>query len=88
MNHRHIDSLLRQAVILAALAVLLLPAARGQSHWLGWTPLWLLGMPLVAWWALHRFRLPTPPRALRRRRRGPQARRRKSLGQRQWLRAA
>ena len=28
------------------------------SEWLGWMPLWVLGMPLAAWWALHRFRLP------------------------------
>ena len=72
-------------VLLAGLAlVLLLPAARGQSDWLGWMPLWLVGMPAVALWSLHRFRLPLRNRAsrndslqsARRRRPGTQARRR------------
>ncbi|MEO6365024.1 MAG: hypothetical protein ABIO38_03115 [Luteimonas sp.] len=57
---------------------------RGHNQWLGWLPLWVLGMPLVAWWALHRFRLPgwsgkpgRPSNELStRRRRGVQARRR------------
>lgn len=68
------------ALWLGAVLVLLLPAARGHNPWLGWMPLWLLGMPLSALWALHRFRLPRlPPSASavrgRRRRRGVQARR-------------
>ena len=46
MTHRDLDSLLRQLVILGALAVLLIPAARGSSALLGWLPLWLVGMPL------------------------------------------
>ncbi|RXQ98744.1 hypothetical protein [Pseudoxanthomonas composti] len=75
-----LDRVLRRAVVLGALAVLLIPAARGHSDWLGWMPLWLLGMPLVAWWALHRFPLPARPRRRSRlqarRRVGPQARRR------------
>jgi hypothetical protein len=71
-------------VLLAGLAlVVLLPAARGHSDWLGWLPMWLVGMPAMALWSLHRFRLPArkaaaadlaPPR--RRRRTGAQARRR------------
>jgi hypothetical protein len=88
--HRHADSafdprldqILRRLIAWGVLAVLLLPAARGTSAWLGWMPLWLVAMPLASWWALHRFRLPgrirdeakTP--APRRRRRGMQARRR------------
>ncbi len=70
---------------LGAAAVLLLPMARGHSEWLGWLPLWLVGMPASALWALHRFRLPRLPmpaasaRALRRRR-GGQARRRPVRG--------
>lgn len=45
---------------LAGLAVVLAwPAARGSSAWLGWLPLWLVGMPLAAWWALLRCPLPT-----------------------------
>jgi hypothetical protein len=43
---------------LGLLLVLAWPAARGHSAWLGWLPLWLLGMPLSALWALHRFPLP------------------------------
>jgi hypothetical protein len=88
--HRHadlafdprLDILLRRLIGWGVLAVLLLPAARGTSAWLGWMPLWLVAMPLASWWALHRFRLPqlkkeklrtnTPHR----RRRGVQARRR------------
>ncbi|MET0290595.1 MAG: hypothetical protein ABW178_13280 [Pseudoxanthomonas sp.] len=76
-----LDRGLRQLVVLGALAVLLIPAARAHTEWLGWMPLWLVGMPLAAWWALHRF--PLPARLARRsamraprRRTGPQARRR------------
>ena len=58
MTHRDLDSLLRQLVILGALAVLLIPAARGSSALLGWLPLWLVGMPLSAWWSLRGFPLP------------------------------
>jgi hypothetical protein len=79
-----LDRMLRRAVVLGALAVLLIPAARGHNPWLGWMPLWLVGMPLVAWWALHRFPLPARPvrrsRLQARRRSGPQARRRSAAG--------
>lgn len=61
------------------LAVLLVPALRGSSAWLGWWPMWLVAMPGVAWWASHRFRLPPvhgrPAVARRRRQPGCQARR-------------
>ncbi|WP_287596706.1 hypothetical protein [Thermomonas sp.] len=76
MTHRDLDSLLRQLVILGTLAVLLVPAARGSSALLGWLPLWLLGMPLAAWWSLRRFPLPTLALRLPQRRR-VQARRRR-----------
>lgn len=76
MTHRDLDALLRQLVILGALAVLLVPAARGSSALFGWWPLWLLGMPLAAWWSLRRFPLPTLALRLPRRRR-VQARRRR-----------
>lgn len=71
-------ALLRRAMWAGLVAVLVLPAARGYSPWLGWMPLWLLGMPLSALWALHGFRLPRrrTVAALPRRRRRPQARRR------------
>lgn len=75
MTHRDLDVFLRQLVILGALAVLLIPAARGSSAWFGWLPLWLLGMPLAAWWSLRRFPLPKLALHLPRRRRA-QARRR------------
>ena len=75
MTHRDLDSMLRQAVILGTLAVLLIPAARGASAWFGWLPLWLVGMPLSAWWSLRRFPLPDVALRLPQRRRA-QARRR------------
>jgi hypothetical protein len=74
-----LERALRRIVLLGLLAVLAVPAARGSSALLGWLPLWLLGMPLSAWWALHRFALPRWPRPVavpRRRRMQPQARRR------------
>ena len=58
MTREQLDSILRHAVILGALAVLLVPAARGSSAWFGWLPLWLVGMPLAAWWSLRGFPLP------------------------------
>ena len=60
-----LDCGLRRLVLIGLTAVLLLPAARGYNVWLGWMPLWLLGMPLAGWWALHRFRLPRWPQPLR-----------------------
>ena len=79
-----LERVLRSVVIAGLALVLLLPAARGQSDWLGWMPLWLVGMPMVAWWSLHRFRLPGRQSAsrdaahcVRRRRAGAQARRRR-----------
>ena len=41
---------LRDASLYGAVLVALVPAARGQHAWLGWWPLWLVGMPLMAWW--------------------------------------
>ena len=74
-----LERALRRIVLVGLLAVLALPAARGSSALLGWLPLWLLAMPLSAWWALHRFALPrwpSPVGVQRRRRVRPQARRR------------
>lgn len=74
-----LDRLLRHWLVAGLLAVLLVPALRGSSAWLGWWPLWLVAMPAMAWWALHRFRLPAGLRKARqapRRRGGRQARRR------------
>ena len=69
MIRQELDACLRFCVVSGALAVLLLPAARGHNVYLGWLPLWLLGMPLVAWWSLHRFHRPQLGLALPRRRR-------------------
>ena len=74
MTRQDLDAILRHAVILGTLAVLLIPAARGSSAWIGWLPLWLVGMPLVAWLSLLRLPKPQIAWALPRRRR-PQARR-------------
>lgn len=75
-----LERVMRRVILCGLLAVLLLPAARGSNAWLGWLPLWLLAMPLSAWWALHRFALPRWPQAAvagtRRRRGQAQARRR------------
>ena len=95
MPDPRLRALLARALWLGTTCVLLFPAARGSSDWLGWMPLWLLGMPLSALWALHGFRLvplqavAAPARmAIRRRRRGAQARRRaRPLSQRR-IRAA
>ncbi|WP_147208004.1 hypothetical protein [Pseudoxanthomonas taiwanensis] len=43
------------------LGVCLVPPLRGSSEWIGWWPLWLVGMPLAAWWGAPGFRL-RPPR--------------------------
>jgi hypothetical protein len=73
---------LRTWLTWGTIAVLLLPAARAQTFALGWLPLYLVAMPAVALWALHRFALPqwlhatTRAGQARRRRRAPQARRR------------
>lgn len=72
MNRESLDAALRHAVILGTLAVLLIPAARGSSEWLGWLPLWLVGMPLAAWWSLRGCPLPRVAVAVPRRRQ-PQA---------------
>ncbi len=86
---------LRTLMIAGLAVVLLLPAARGHSEWLGWMPLWLVGMPCMAWWSLHRFRLPSRSGAARgsastprRRRVGAQARRRKTTVPQRFPRAA
>ena len=79
-----LERTLRLQLLTGLALVLLLPAARGQSDWLGWLPMYLVGMPAVALWSLHRFRLPLRKvasrsdalQSSRRRRPGAQARRR------------
>lgn len=79
MTRTDLDTLLRNAVILGTLAVLVFPAARGSTALLGWLPLWLVGMPLAAWWGLRRFPLARLAVRMPRRRRA-QALRRPSPG--------
>ena len=62
-----LERLLRAAFVIGLLAVLLVPALRGSSTWLGWWPLWLVAMPGMAWWAAHRFPVPRAPARVRRR---------------------
>ena len=76
MTRQDLDAILRHAVILGTLAVLLIPAARGSNAWFGWLPLWLVGMPLAAWWSLRGFPLPQMAMARMPRRRRAQALRR------------
>ncbi|MEO8364976.1 MAG: hypothetical protein ABI538_02095 [Pseudoxanthomonas sp.] len=90
-----IERTLRLILMGGLVLVLLLPAARGHSDWLGWLPMWLVGMPAVAWWSLYRFRLPIrkdsaleSAKSTRRRRPGTQARRRAVPGMRGLPRAA
>ena len=74
MIRQELVASLRGCVMLGGVVVLLIPAARGHSVYLGWLPLWLLGMPLVAWWSLRGWPLPKLALRLPRRRRA-QARR-------------
>jgi len=67
-----LDLMLRRALLGGLALVALFPAARGHSEWAGWAPLWLVGMPASALWALHRFQVAWPPLRLPARR-GPQA---------------
>lgn len=88
-----IDEILCSALVAGSLLVLLVPAARGMAM-IGWLPMWLVGMPAVAWWAARGFAVPDavrmhrqPVRIAHARRVQPQARRssravRKSDGQR------
>lgn len=69
MTRQDLDAIVRHAVILGTLAVLLIPAARGSHPWIGWWPLWLVGMPLAAWWSLRGFPLPQVSVRVPRRRR-------------------
>ena len=66
----------RQLALAGLALVLVWPAARGNSTWLGWLPMWLVGMPLVAWWALLRFHCRACQGLRLARRTGGQARRR------------
>ncbi|MDO5505041.1 MAG: hypothetical protein Q4F49_01935 [Pseudoxanthomonas suwonensis] len=65
----------RAATCCGLAVVLCLPAARGSHALLGWWPLWLVLMPLLAWALLAlRGRDTVALQVNRRRRGGPQAR--------------
>ena len=53
-----LEEVLRGAVAVGGVLVMLWPGASQTHAAIGWLPLWLVGMPLAAWWAAHRFRLP------------------------------
>ncbi|MDT3485144.1 hypothetical protein [Stenotrophomonas maltophilia] len=72
----HLLRSVRQVALAGLALVLVWPAARGSNAWLGWLPMWLVGMPLVAWWALLRFPVPRLSWLRLARRTGGQARRR------------
>lgn len=78
-----LDEAVRIALATGVLLVLLLPPARGMHDAVGWLPLWLVGMPAAAWWALRRRAASVSPTRAghaasvpRRRAAGPQALRR------------
>lgn len=56
-RHVALVSILEQcllgATLLGLVALVSLPAMRGTSAWIGWTPFWLLALPAVAWCAAH-----------------------------------
>lgn len=56
-RHVALVSILEQCllgvILLGLVALVSLPAMRGTSAWIGWTPFWLLALPAVAWWAAH-----------------------------------
>ena len=75
MSRRQLELFLRQLVLFGAALVVLIPAARGSSEWFGWLPLWLVGMPLAAWWSLRGFPVPALAVRMPRRRRAQASRR-------------
>lgn len=89
-----LDELLCTALAVGLVLVALVPAARGMGA-AGWLPMWLVGMPAVAWWAVRGFPLPgrgsyaVPRMAIARSRRvAPQAQRSARPARRARLRAA
>ena len=81
------DRLLRSWLAAGAVALLLIPAARGHSQWIGWLPYWLLLAPSLSLAMLHRVRLAAlRHRLLRGARRRPQRPRRQASRPRPTLR--
>lgn len=49
---------LRRFLVFGAILVVAVPQARVTTDWLGYLPMWLVGMPAVMLWALHGFAVP------------------------------
>ena len=82
---RELDEVLCTALGVGLVLVALWPAARGMTAF-GWLPLWLVGMPGAAWWAVRGCPVPVVapsrdavavPARVATRRTGPQASRRR-----------
>ena len=50
---------LRRILVFGAILVVAVPQARITTDWLGYLPMWLVGMPAVMLWALHGFAVPS-----------------------------
>ena len=70
-----LDRALRRVVLAGLALVLLVPLARARTVAHGWLPLWLVGMPLAAWWSLRGFPVPALAVRMPRRRRAQASRR-------------
>lgn len=89
-----LEELLCTALAIGLVLVAILPDARGMSM-LGWLPMWLVGMPGVALWAVRGFPVRARPAAAPLRaaharvaRPSPQARRSTRVARRARLQAA
>lgn len=49
---------LRRTLIFGLILVVAVPQVRVTTDWLGYLPMWLVGMPAVMLWALNGFRVP------------------------------
>lgn len=53
---------LRRTLVFGLILVVAVPQVRVTTDWLGYLPMWLVGMPAVMLWALHGFAVPKTPR--------------------------
>ena len=74
-SHDLLQRRVLQAVMAGTAAVVLLPFAQADTASFGWLPLWLVGMPLAAWWSLRGFPVPALAVRMPRRRRAQASRR-------------
>ncbi|QIK81027.1 hypothetical protein G7069_05095 [Lysobacter sp. HDW10] len=52
---------LRRTLVFGFILVVAVPQVRVTTDWLGYLPMWLVGMPAVMLWALHGFAVPKAP---------------------------